>query len=831
MFQNISKDFDENQNEFEDVKINKKNNLIDWIKTAIRGQNILLYIVAFMLSLVDGNVGMSYSIFAFSIFAATSSNGIPVGILYIITMIGTFIKFQTSGLLTYIFTSFIFIAMLLIFKPKKILEEYQNEKQKLGKFVFLSILVGQVIISLFKNILIYDILMSISSAMIGFIFYKIFSKSIIVLSEIRTKRAFALEEIMGAVLMVSIAATSLGDFKILGLGVSNIISILLVLILGWKNGILVGTTSGVTVGVVLGIITNSSPILIAAFAISGLLSGVLSKFGKIGVIVGFVAGNLILTYVYNGDIVELIHFKEILVASLALILIPNKIEINIQDLFGKNVYLEEGARYRLNESKEAVQKINDVSNVIKEMSNTYMQVAATTVDEKEIKENNKEIFISELENNIENLKENIIYEDIADEDENILGEIFDKLQEKDIITREDILEIYKNNNSYIIGFDNKDTALSIEKDINDMVNVINKAYETSILNFVVKAKLNETNKNVSNQLNGVSKALESIVNDIQNEKTPEFIKEKKEIITVCKQRKINVADLDIKQEKSGRFIIKFYLNTCEKENNIECPTKKIEEILYKVFNEEIILSEEKCGIKLEQNICYQTYISKDKYSMQIGISKTNKEGETVSGDSSIQIKLKDGKYLFALSDGMGSGPEARKSSQIAVKMLGRLLSNGFDKETSIELINNTILSNNKNETYATLDTMILDLYSGNSEYIKNGAAPTFIKNKKNVDIIKSIALPTGILNNVDLVVFDRDLEDGDIIVMCTDGIVESNKEYTNKEIWVKNILENIETENVQKIADIILKEAIDNNYGNAADDMSIIVVKVKKKLK
>ena len=126
-------------------------------------------------------------------------------------------------------------------------------------------------------------------------------------------------------------------------------------------------------------------------------------------------------------------------------------------------------------------------------------------------------------------------------------------------------------------------------------------------------------------------------------------------------------------------------------------------------------------------------------------------------------------------------------------MLGRLLSNGFDKETSIELINNTILSNNKNETYATLDTMILDLYSGNSEYIKNGAAPTFIKNKKNVDIIKSIALPTGILNNVDLVVFDRDLEDGDIIVMCTDGIVESNREYTNKEIWVKNILENIET--------------------------------------
>ena len=178
---------------------------------------------------------------------------------------------------------------------------------------------------------------------------------------------------------------------------------------------------------------------------------------------------------------------------------------------------------------------------------------------------------------------------------------------------------------------------------------------------------------------------------------------------------------------------------------------------------------------------------------------------------------------------MGTGPNARKSSQIAIKMLGRLLSNGFEKETSIELINNAILNNTKQETYATLDIIVLDLYAGNVEYIKNGAAPTYIKNKKNVDIIKNISLPTGILNNIDLVVYDRDIEDNDIIVMCTDGIVDSNKQYQNKEIWVKNILENMETENSQKIADIILKEAIDNNYGKAEDDMSVIVIKIKKK--
>ena len=51
--------------------------------------------------------------------------------------------------------------------------------------------------------------------------------------------------------------------------------------------------------------------------------------------------------------------------------------------------------------------------------------------------------------------------------------------------------------------------------------------------------------------------------------------------------------------------------------------------------------------------------------------------------------IKDGKYLIAISDGMGSGPEARKSSQIVIKMLQRLLNSGFEKDTSIDLINSS----------------------------------------------------------------------------------------------------------------------------------------------
>ena len=62
--------------------------------------------------------------------------------------------------------------------------------------------------------------------------------------------------------------------------------------------------------------------------------------------------------------------------------------------------------------------------------------------------------------------------------------------------------------------------------------------------------------------------------------------------------------------------------------------------------------------------------------------------------------------------------------------------------------------------------------------------------------------------------------------MCTDGVIESNTEYISKELWIKYLLEDMQTTDAQKIADIILSEAIDNNYGKQKDDMTVIVAKI-----
>lgn len=809
MFQNIDEstiNIKENQNEK-----NKK------IKTNIFAdvfalKNIPIYIMTLMLSMV-GITG-DFSPFSISIFGACLANSVPaLGIIFF-GILGNAIKFGMNGALTYLLTALLVVVTMFFIKPRYTDEE-KNEKIKLSKNLFIATMIiglAKIGMSMFT---LYDVLSLISFAIIVVVFYKIFVNSISVINEFGEQKAFSIEEILGASLILSIAVTAFGGLEIFGFSIRNILSILIVLVLGWKNGVLVGTTAGVTIGVTMGVITASDPVMVAAYAISGMIAGVLNRFGKLGVIIGFCLGNIVLAYVSNGYTVELIHFKEILIASIGLLAVPKSMKINIEEFMGNSKFLPVFPERALNKSRETAERLNNVSETIQEMATIYK---IDNVEEKaEPVINNKEIFINELLDNLNGYENNMLYEDLSKTDGKIVDEIFKVLLDKQQIKREDLLNVFADCNSYIVGFDDKNISEYLEENINQMIRVINMSYKISKSNFVWQKKFEENKKNMETQLQGVSKAIsdiaENIEKNIKNEE--QFLQEKKQIVELLKQKEIEIQEVSIQKEE--RFLVEIYM---QKSNNTDIGA--IKKILSTILKEPIVFYEEaSIGTRL-------SFLSDDKYVMAIGIAEKTKDKSDVSGDSVLNIRLKDGKYLVALSDGMGSGEEAKQSSTKALKMLENLLLSGFDKKTSLEMINTSLINQNE-ETFATLDIAIIDLYQGNIELIKNGACPTYIKNGNKVQIIKSNSLPAGIVKEAKLQSFDKDIDSGDIIVLCSDGILDSNIEYKNKELWVKYMLEDIDTTNTKKISDLILNEAIDNNYGVAKDDMSIVTCKFLKK--
>lgn len=237
MFQNISvEDIEQNEESKEERKAEK----IQTLKKLFSIKNCIVYLLSFFISMVP--LGNFVAPWGLAIFAAACSNEIPAGIIYLASAVGVAVGFGKPGLLNFIITSLIFVFAIILFKPN-IEDSTRNEKRKLGFHLFFSCLIVQVLSLFFSRFYLYDVLSSLAVSLIAYIFYKIFANGIVLIKEYGEKTVFTIEEIMAASVMLTIAVSCFGDFKIIGLSIKNVICILMVLILGWKNGILVGRNS------------------------------------------------------------------------------------------------------------------------------------------------------------------------------------------------------------------------------------------------------------------------------------------------------------------------------------------------------------------------------------------------------------------------------------------------------------------------------------------------------------------------------------------------------------------------------------------------------------
>ena len=118
MFQNV---INQNQVEQEEIKPRKIN-----FKELFKINDIVLYAIAFLVSMVNFN---DISPFGLAIFAAACSNKIPVGILYVAVALGSLIGGGINGILTFLVTSLLFVALILIFRPRlQNIDKNENSK-------------------------------------------------------------------------------------------------------------------------------------------------------------------------------------------------------------------------------------------------------------------------------------------------------------------------------------------------------------------------------------------------------------------------------------------------------------------------------------------------------------------------------------------------------------------------------------------------------------------------------------------------------------------------------------------------------------------------------
>ena len=212
---------------------------------------------------------------------------------------------------------------------------------------------------------------------------------------------------------------------------------------------------------------------------------------------------------------------------------------------------------------------------------------------------------------------------------------------------------------------------------------------------------------------------------------------------------------------------------------------------------------------------------KPPYHLEVCAAASCAEEGNVNGDTHTVFSDGDGTAYVILSDGMGTGRAASAESRMVVGLFRRLVTGGVDFESAIKLINSVMVTKSRDESFATLDAVRVDLDDCGLTVIKSGAAATLIRHRGSVLKLTSPTFPIGIYERSEVFVRECSFEDGDIVIMCSDGISESAYPF------IKELL--LGGDDVKYMVDSICGKAEVFNPNIRSDDVTVIGIKIKGK--
>ncbi|MDN5344249.1 MAG: stage sporulation protein [Clostridia bacterium] len=218
------------------------------------------------------------------------------------------------------------------------------------------------------------------------------------------------------------------------------------------------------------------------------------------------------------------------------------------------------------------------------------------------------------------------------------------------------------------------------------------------------------------------------------------------------------------------------------------------------------------------------------WRVSVGVAAAPRYQADVSGDAWLTANLGPGRHLLILGDGMGAGRLAAETSGTATELIRDLLAAGFTPAMALRTVNMVLLLRSPQESFTTFDLALINTLAAGAEFYKLGACPSFIQRDGLVKTLGSHSLPVGILEDLQLEPLQEELQEGDLLVMVSDGILEAHRDINEKEKWLVRALQRAGDNHPQEIADRLLKQARALVEGKPRDDMTVIVARLERNM-
>ncbi|GAB6139001.1 stage II sporulation protein E [Halanaerobaculum tunisiense] len=564
-------------------------------------------------------------------------------------------------------------------------------------------------------------------------------------------------------------------------------------------------TIAAAVGVVAGFmynITHLNALSVAGnYALAGLIAGNFAEQNKLGVTFGFIVSNLLyITFIsIPGQVVSLL--QEAVIASLILFITPQQVITAVNRLCTGQDRGEKLEDKRL--QSFVTERVEQFSEIFNELSTAFSEVLPE--DSNEV--NDVGIFLDLITDKVcvkcelcSSCWEQSFYTTYQS-----LFKLLAIAENKGEVLTKDVERVLSINCSH---------SVKLATAINQFI----KMYE---LNNYWENKLYENERMLLNQLSGMSQ----VVDDLTEELTISIQAEDEletEVHSILTNKGFDIQQILATNYNNEQLELTIRKKSCSGSHKCE---KNIVPLLNSKLDRNFDLVWSECGAQLNKSTCLCRLAPAVKYKLQTGVATASKV-DSISGDNFTFFKQRKGQFVSILSDGMGVGSEAFQESKSAVCLLEKMLQAGLNYKLALETINSILGLRSQEDSFATIDLLQVNQLTGEAEFIKVGSVSSFIKRGTEISMVKSTTLPVGILNEIELESNSLQLEDKDLIIMMSDGVLDSEQELTIKEEWVRQLLKNNLIDDPQSLAQYILDKAQNNK--DIEDDMTVLVIRVDK---
>ncbi|MCH5202550.1 MAG: SpoIIE family protein phosphatase [Oscillospiraceae bacterium] len=616
-------------------------------------------------------------------------------------------------------------------------------------------------------------------------------KAICLCSSRRNLTSFNQQELSCIVMSGCIMLMALGGLSIGRFSFGRALAVAAILLCAKYGGVTGGAIGGISTGIVFSLSSLSYSFLCGGFGFGGLMAGLFSVTGKIGTAAAFLMSAVIMSFTSGNKEIVIATFIEALFGAGLFMMIPKSVGNTVSALFSptddvhSGLALKENVIMRLNFTSKALKDVSScVTRVSKKMNSLCVDSFGGVYDnarESVCSNCGMRVFCWEREKGVT---------------EDDFNRLTDTLKNNTCISPEDI------------------DSLFVKKCCRkkEIANAVTKYYQSYLMSMESTRRISAIRNGLAGEFGGLSEILSDMAQEFSatdvcdlesSERISHALRQNGLLPILCNCR-IAESQMIVEIELSLRSKGSIKKTTLRKEIEKCCGRRFLEPVT--------TIAQDRVRVVLNERPLYET---------EIGTYQHIADNGRLCGDSTTYFNDDKGNMVALISDGMGTGGRAAVDSMMATNLMEKLIKSGLSFDCALSLTNSALMVKSQEESLATIDITVFNLFTGKARLLKAGAPYTYIKKRGRVYRKEIPSIPAGILNEVKFTEEETTLSGEDMVLMLSDGAIMGDDK------WLLSLIKSWNKGSCQELAEAVVEEAMRQNQDLKDDDITVMAIRLK----